>query len=82
MIVPRRWPITVSAAVLCGSARYHAVGKRMGDRGEVLVGMETDNQGLVVVEETLDGQYKTSVLPGTTGYYWVIPHNIWQYLNL
>ncbi len=30
MIMPRRRPITLYTTVLCGNARYHAVGERMG----------------------------------------------------
>ncbi len=60
MIVPRRRPITVSGAVLCG---------REKDGGQVMVGMGIGDQGLVAVEDSRVGHYKKSLIPGTTGYY-------------
>ncbi|KAK0235060.1 hypothetical protein EDD85DRAFT_791957 [Armillaria nabsnona] len=79
---------TVSVSVHCilvvarrpfakvGSKAWH------GFSAQKVYSMEIDDQGLVAEEENLDGQYKTSVLPGTTGYYQVLPSTTGEYLSI
>ncbi len=55
---------------------------REKDGGQVLVGMGIGDQGRVAVEESRVGHYKKCLIPGTTGYYWVILPNTREYLNV